>query len=224
VTAPEVRELLAVHAATRRRVADDHMFTVTTRSGGRLGTFRLQLFTAPGARPVAVATQMQGEGDSLVNGAEEYAAEVWHRRFPDLAEPPVWITLLLGGEDSRPPRFTLVTFSVAGQHELASPQWHEITDADMASLTGVPVSRDRGDGYQPWPPEPPHQVPVWQVAWTIFLPRPRLHQACAGMVAVPGQAGHPAPDDPGLLLLRLAPAEQGRDPDHTAGPAGRPDG
>jgi hypothetical protein len=76
-------------------------------------------------------------------------------------------TLLLGGKESRPALFTLVTFTVAGKHELASPQWREITDADTASLAGVPVSRDRGDGYQPWPPEPPHRVPVWQVAWTV---------------------------------------------------------
>jgi hypothetical protein len=61
VTAPVVRELLASHAGARQRVADDYMFTVT-RDGYRVGTFRLQLFTAPGTRPVAVATQTAGRG------------------------------------------------------------------------------------------------------------------------------------------------------------------
>jgi hypothetical protein len=46
-----------------------------------------------------------------------------------------------------------------------------MTDADVAALTGAPVDRDRGDGYQPWPAEPDPE-PVWRVAWTILLPRP----------------------------------------------------
>jgi hypothetical protein len=54
VTAPAIRALLAVHAAARERTADDHMFTVS-RGGERAGAFRLQLFTGPGTRPVAVA-------------------------------------------------------------------------------------------------------------------------------------------------------------------------
>jgi hypothetical protein len=52
-----VRDLLAAHAAARERTADQHMFTVSSWNGARMGTFRLQLFTAPGTRPVAVATQ-----------------------------------------------------------------------------------------------------------------------------------------------------------------------
>jgi hypothetical protein len=76
-----------VHAAARERTADEHMFTVPA-SGTRAGTFRLQLFTAPGARPVAVATQFfPGEGDPLGTWAEEYASEVWRRQFPGSADP-----------------------------------------------------------------------------------------------------------------------------------------
>jgi hypothetical protein len=99
-----VRELLAAHAAARERTADDHMFTVTW-NGTRVGTFRLQLFTAPGTRPIAVATQyFPGEGDSLGTRAEEYASEVWRREFPESAEPPVWIALQLrpGPQDAPP--------------------------------------------------------------------------------------------------------------------------
>jgi hypothetical protein len=64
VTAALARELLVTCAAARECVADEHMFTVT-HGGILVGTFRLQLFTAPGVRPVAIATQSTGEGDSL---------------------------------------------------------------------------------------------------------------------------------------------------------------
>jgi hypothetical protein len=167
-----VRELLASYAGARQRVVDDHMFTVT-RGGHRAGTFRLQLFSALGLRPVAVATQVGGEGGSLMNRAETYAAEVWHRHFPDLTEPPVWIELQLvpGSARSYPERFTLVTFSVGQPYALARPGWCRMTDADLEFLVGAPVDRDRGAGYTPWPPEP-EEEPSWHVVWTAWLPRP----------------------------------------------------
>jgi hypothetical protein len=169
---PAVRELLALQAATRQRTSDDHMFTATW-NGTRTGTFRLQLFTAPGTRPVAIATQyLPGEGALLGIWTEEYASEVWRREFPASAEPPVWITLQLrpGPRDAPLEQFTLVTFQIGGEHELSSPQRCPMTDADVAALTGVPASRDRGEGYQPWP-RPPE--PDWRVAWMILLPRPQ---------------------------------------------------
>jgi hypothetical protein len=174
-----VRDLLAAHAAARKRTVDEHIFTVSSWSGHRTGTFRLQLFTAPGTRSVAVATQLPGEGGSLANCAEEYAAEAWRQCLPDSAEPPVWITLQLHGPESAwPERFTLVTFRATAPYELSSPQWHPMTDADVAALTGTPVSRDRGEGYQPWPVEADPE-PVWRVAWTILLPRPEgMNRGC----------------------------------------------
>jgi len=42
--------LLAAHAAVRERTADEHVFTVSL-AGYPAGSFRLQLFTASGARP-----------------------------------------------------------------------------------------------------------------------------------------------------------------------------
>ncbi|MGW4789515.1 hypothetical protein [Streptomyces sp. NPDC004230] len=64
--------------APRRLSVDDHMFTAP----GLPGTFRLQRFTAPGARPVAVATQIAGaEGMGLMNGAERFAGAVWERHY-----------------------------------------------------------------------------------------------------------------------------------------------
>lgn len=71
-----------------------------------------------------------------------------------------------------------MTFSAGEQYELFAPQWSPITDADVTALTGAPVSRDRGDGYRPWPREPDPE-PVWQVAWTILLPRPEgMNRGC----------------------------------------------
>ena len=166
------RELLAACAVPRQRVADEHMFTVTRGDGFRIGTFRLQLFTAAGARPVAIATQMAGEGGSLTNRAETYAAEVWRRHFPDAAEPPVWIELqLFPGIPDHQERFTLVTFSGEQPHQLAGPGWCRISDADVARLVGTEVDRGRGNGYQPWPPQP-EEEPVYKVAWLVLLPRP----------------------------------------------------
>jgi hypothetical protein len=171
VTGPRIQQLLAEHAAVRRRVVDDHVFTVTYEGGSRMGTFRLQLFTAPGARPVAVATQTSGEGGSLVNQAERYAAAVWRRHFPQDTAPPVWIVLQLLGIPSHPDLFTLTTFGQASPYELAEPQWCGMSDADLAQLVGGPVDRGRGEGFQPWP-VPPEEQPVYRVAWVALLPDP----------------------------------------------------
>jgi hypothetical protein len=54
--ADAIRAFLAEAAAPRERVIDDHMFTVD-RAGRTRATFRLQLFTAPGTRPVAVSSK-----------------------------------------------------------------------------------------------------------------------------------------------------------------------
>jgi hypothetical protein len=145
------------------------MFTVTRDGGSRLGTFRLQLFTAPGTRPVAVATQTSDEGGSLTNFAEEYAAEVWRRHLPQEMAPPVWIQLPLLGSPSRPGHFTLVTFGQAHPYELARPQWCPMSDVDIEQLAGGSVERDRGEGYQPRP-GPPEEQPVYRVARVALLP------------------------------------------------------
>ncbi|MFG2359705.1 hypothetical protein [Streptomyces sp. NPDC048521] len=71
---------LSALATPRELSVDDPMFTAP----GLPGTFRLQLFTADGARPVAVATQVAGaEGMSLTNGVEKFAGAVWKRHCPD---------------------------------------------------------------------------------------------------------------------------------------------
>jgi hypothetical protein len=45
------------------------LFRAPTATGHE-ANFRLQLFTGPGTRPVAVATQTTGEGMCLANAAE----------------------------------------------------------------------------------------------------------------------------------------------------------
>lgn len=67
MTTARRQDFLSRHAAPRAGTVDDHMFTVE-RTGYSPATFRLQLFTAPGVRPVAVLTQTDREGTSLSRG------------------------------------------------------------------------------------------------------------------------------------------------------------
>ncbi|MGP3920550.1 hypothetical protein [Nonomuraea sp. 10N515B] len=169
-----IESLLEQHADARTRTVDDHMFTVE-RPGYSPATFRLQLFTAPGVHPVAVATQTDQEGTSLVNAAETYAAEVWRRHCPDESEPPIWIERQLLG-DSTFNRFALVTFTLTGPFELCCPEWGRITEAELTRLVGGAVDPDRGDGYVPRPPEPEDE-PRFRTIWTMRLPRPHPFRA-----------------------------------------------
>lgn len=77
-----VDTLIAEQSGPRTRVVDEHNFTVP----GHVvpGTFRVQVFTGENLRPVAVATQnVRGEGASLINRAEVYAAAVWRTFLPE---------------------------------------------------------------------------------------------------------------------------------------------
>jgi hypothetical protein len=70
-----------------QRVVDDHMFAAG-EGALRSATFRLQLYTAPGTRPVAVVVQSHGEGPSVFNAAERYAEAVWQRCCPTCVRVP----------------------------------------------------------------------------------------------------------------------------------------
>lgn len=91
------RDELRALAASRQRTVDESMFT----AAGLPGTFLLQMFTAAGARSVAVATQSPGRGWGLMNGVERYASAVWERHCPDEVVPPVWVERQLWPEGSR---------------------------------------------------------------------------------------------------------------------------
>ncbi|MEV0149996.1 MULTISPECIES: hypothetical protein [unclassified Nonomuraea] len=129
--------------------------------------------------PVAVATQTDQEGPSLVNAAEDYAAAAWRRLCPNEIEPPIWIQrqLLSSGSFDR---FALVTFSRTGPFELTEPQWSEITEVELTRLVGVAVDPGRGDGYVPRPAEPELE-PRYRTFWTVRLPRPEPFRAKACM-------------------------------------------
>ncbi|MET7901047.1 hypothetical protein ABZS86_06050 [Streptomyces sp. NPDC005355] len=162
---------LAAHAAPRMRTVDDHMFSGSEQYPTP-GAFRLQLFTAAGARPVALAVQTMENGPSLVNGAEKYASAVWRCHRPHEVEPPLWIQRQLDDLDDETAPFQLVTFEVASDHRLTEPRWHRLTDVQVEQLLGQKVDGGRGDGYQP-PAADPEEVPVYEITPLAALPQPR---------------------------------------------------
>lgn len=168
-------------AALRERTVDEHNYAVNAR---RRGTFRLQLFTAAGARPVAIATQRFtekiSEGMSLTNAAECYAETVWQQYFPDDAEPPIWIQLQLvdeewsTGEEEPDPLgdgFEAVTFAVDAEqpHRLHSADWEPLKYEEVAELVGREVDVTRGRDWNPPPPEPEQEF-YFRVAAVLGLP------------------------------------------------------
>lgn len=162
-------------AGPRELLVDDHMFRPGPDLGPRSASFRLQLFTAPGLRPIAVATQVPKDGQSLTNAAERYAAAVWERHCPDEPEPPLWIQRQLWGDrpgGHRQAKWQLVTFAEAEPYQLSGPQWRTLADDQLEQLVGRSVDADRGARHVPRSPEPepePH-FEVWPVG---RLPRPR---------------------------------------------------
>ncbi|OZV71802.1 hypothetical protein CA850_32875 [Micromonospora echinospora] len=159
--------LLREHAGARARIVDEHMFIVERSS------FRLQLFTGIGLRPVAVATQTDREGASLSNRAERFVEAVWQRLCPSEAQPPIFIAhQLLGSEDLG---FSHYGFTVTGPHAVASPpRWGPyLRPAELAVLVGGPVDAARGNGHvEPVPPDEPWMR--YAVAALIWLPSPDL--------------------------------------------------
>ncbi|MGW2035242.1 hypothetical protein [Streptomyces sp. NPDC001811] len=149
---PRGQDELRALAAPRRLSVDDHMFT----AAGLPGTIRLQLFTAEGTRPVAVATQVSGaEGVSLVNGVERFAGAVWERHCPDQDQPPIWVEGRLRPQGSfEETHFQRVEFAGADRYLPRDPKWSVITHEQVRHLVGAPVATDRGAGYVPRAAEP----------------------------------------------------------------------
>lgn len=202
-------------AAPRQRMVDDHMFRARTATGHE-STFRLQLFTAPGTRTVAVATQTAGEGMFLANGAERFAAAVWERHFPADSQPPVWIQRQLRDMTTHFPEvFQLVIFAGVHPYRLSQPGWATITPEQLEDLVGLPVATDRGTGYTPPPAEPEPQV-SFEVTAVRRLARPRpfrdrLHALGHPLVAPVGTPGTSPARLPYLLLVPrrgLAPGQR----------------
>ncbi|MEC4575082.1 hypothetical protein [Streptomyces virginiae] len=167
---------LSTLAVARRRTVDEHMFTAP----GLPGTFRLQLFTAPGARSVAVATQQAGEGMTLLNGAESFAAAVWELYCPEEDLPPVWVERQLWPDGSiQETRFRRVVFAEASRYRLRRPRWSVITQEQLDALVGGVVETSRGSGYVPRPLEPEPKVVFEEFAVTrLARPRPFREPQC----------------------------------------------
>ncbi|GLF98028.1 hypothetical protein [Streptomyces yaizuensis] len=147
---PAGRDRLHALRAVRRLVVDEPVFTAP----GLPGTFRLQLFTAPGARPVAVAIQAASEGTGLMNGAERYAGAVWERHCPQEEAPPVWVERQLWPEGSRQEtRYRRVVFTGADGHRPYGPCWTALTHEELEDLVGAEVAAGRGAGHVPRPAE-----------------------------------------------------------------------
>lgn len=148
------------------------MFGVGVPSGGR-STCRLQLFTADGVRPVAVVTQVAGEGMGLTNAAEAFAGAAWERHCPGEELPPVWVQRQLWPAGSeRPVRFQRVVFAEASRYRPARPRWSAITPDELEVLVGAPVAADRGAGYVPRAEEPEERL-VFEEFAVVRLARPR---------------------------------------------------
>ncbi|MET8012831.1 hypothetical protein ABZU86_13705 [Streptomyces sp. NPDC005271] len=162
-------------AAPRRRTVDDHMFRAGRTS------FRLQLFTAPGQRAVAVAIQAEGETPSLTNVAESCAAAVWQQHCPDQGLPPVWIERQFPGAFGREPDFRLVTFGENEPYQVRHPSWCTISAEQIVHLVGGPVAEDRGKGYVPPEPEPEPDLRFEAMAlWRLARPRPFREECMSG--------------------------------------------
>jgi hypothetical protein len=164
--------LLRRLAAPRRRVVDDHNFVGIDHSITP-GTFRLQLFTAPGNRSVAVATQAASDGPSLTNLAETYAAVVWQRHCPEESEPPVWIEHY--SDMAMRSDYELVTFAVDGPFQLSKPGWTHLSAAQLTDLVGDKVDPGRGENYIPTP-EPPQDELRYEIVAVSDLPPTRPYR------------------------------------------------
>jgi hypothetical protein len=131
------------------------MFQAPSWSGRRM-TFRLQLFTGPYLKPVAIATQVRGEGLSLVNGAEAVASAVWEQLTPHDPEPPLLVIVLLDDQyhDVRTAHRSLdrplfLSFSTADAYAVTGPDWLPLHPSKVDALVGVHVDLGRGHDYQP---------------------------------------------------------------------------
>ena len=166
----QVDALVAEQSGPRKRVVDEHNFTVP----GHVvpGTFRVQVFTGANLRPVAVVTQHAGgEGASLINRAEVYAAAVWRTFLPEQDRPPIWLQRQLM-TSIKWSDYQLVGFEPHGDgSKLASEYGASLTFAEAESLVGCPVDPTRGERFAPLPEPPPTEELHYRAAWVAAQPK-----------------------------------------------------
>lgn len=162
-------DLLTSQSGPRTRAIDEHNFTVP---GTFIpGTFRVQIFTGPGLRPVAVATQTDDEGASLTNASWKYCAAVWRTLLPDQSAPPIWIQrMLLNWIDL--PDYQLSVLNATGQgYRVTGTCGRPLTADQAVELVGAPIDPGRGERFAALPEPPPTQILSYRVAWVAALPR-----------------------------------------------------
>lgn len=172
---PPLPAALSPLAGARERVIDEHMYRLPPQARWQ-ATFRLQVFSAAGLRPVAIATQIPsaGEGNSLTNAAEACAEAVWQQHCPDYPEPPIWIAHMITDDENGLPNRDLqvVTFTAdPAEHALHSPKWLPVSPADVAALVGQHVDLERGSGFTP-PEVEPDPESTYKTQLVVALPRP----------------------------------------------------
>lgn len=144
-------------------------------------SFRLQLFTAPWQRTVAVATQEEDEAPSLTNVVESCVAAVWQQHCPEQELPPVWIERQLPGAFDDEPDFRLVTFDETEPYQVHRPRWRTISAEQIVRLVGGPVAEDRGEGYVPPEPAPEPELRFEAIGlWRMARPRPFREECLSG--------------------------------------------
>lgn len=165
-----MHEGLLKDAGRRRRVVDDHMFNPGLAQFPH-ARFRLQVFTAPGLRPVAVATQTAGEGPSLINGAEQYAQAAWRQTCPQELRPPIWVQRFLMDE-AAPGRYAAQWVELEVVDGVVQPALRGcgVTEQELAELVGQSVDLGRGDRAEVERPVEP--VMVLEPTPVVTLPRP----------------------------------------------------
>lgn len=143
--------LLYDHAGVRDLAVDDHRFVVPAGSGWQVATFRLQLFTGGGLRPVAVITQVvPAEGAGPVNHAQRYAGAIWQRLLPGEPRPPILIGHMItdyGDDEPGDLGMRVIDFAVvdAAQYACSDPIWGgPISPDELEYLLGRPVDATRG--------------------------------------------------------------------------------
>jgi|SRR5579884_1517290 len=175
-----VDALIREQSGPRERVVDEHNFTVPGHPA--TGTFRVQIFTGARLRPVAVATQIAGEGPSLINDGEAYASAVWRTFLPGEHEPPIWIQRQLF-DSMEWFDYQLRLFERHGEDYgvAASGYGTILTIAQAESLVGCPIDPTRGEQFVPLTEPAPTHALRYRVAFVLTLPKTtpfRQAEAC----------------------------------------------
>lgn len=192
--------LLASQSGPRTRVVDEHNFTVP---GDFIpGTFRVQIFTGSGLRPVAVATQTDNEGNSLSNDSWRYCAAVWRTLLPEEREPPIWIKRMLLDWIDLPDYQISVLQATGDGYGVAGVCGTYLTAEQAAELVGARIDPGRGERFAPLPEPPPTHALRYRVAWVVALPR-TTHRSDDRCMTARGVLGR-------RLLRQLVPRRTGR--------------